>query len=465
MAIHKNIFESQIKKFGYQQKLSRELNLLSLTSFGLTYLQPIGPAVVFGYLLNLSGGTVALPYLLAFVGMLFTVFSYSVLIKEFPLAGSVYNYIKLVVSPFWGFIAGWLLALDYILIPTITSASASIYAHYLFPMVSYHYWLLLFVTLTSFLNLIGIKIASLINSVLLMIQLMIVVTGFVLWVIYMVKTSGSYGALLDYKPFQYGSLSGVLQASSLAIFSFLGFDAVTTLAEESVDPRKDIPRAMLICTCIGFAIMFVTGYLGVLLLPNWKILFHDQGWLTATLFNVNRYAGGSTFSFIYSIGFILAMVVTNLVGMVAATRLLYGMGRDGVIPKVVFSKVNDKWKTPHGGIIFLAITEILLGYTTNPDTLAELINFGALAAFIMLNVGLIIYITKPVLQDQSFFKKSANGEFTSIVTKLIPPVVAVFILGLIFINMKSVTILFGLMWLGLGIFWQALNYRKSRAMI
>src|SRR3990167_11260295 len=137
--------DNELKEFGYEPKLSRTLTTWQLTAFGLTYLQPIGPAVIFGFLLSTSGGSVALPYMLAFVGMIFTILSYSVLIKEYPLSGSIYNYVKCVIGPFWGFIAGWLLALDYILIPTITSVSAAIYAHQLVPAVSYEAWLLIFV--------------------------------------------------------------------------------------------------------------------------------------------------------------------------------------------------------------------------------------------------------------------------------------------------------------------------------
>src|SRR5271156_6144230 len=100
------VADNELKEFGYEPQLSRSLTTWQLTAFGLTYLQPIGPAVIFGFLLSSSGGSVALPYMLAFVGMIFTIMSYAVLIKEYPLSGSIYNYVKYVISPFWGFIAG-----------------------------------------------------------------------------------------------------------------------------------------------------------------------------------------------------------------------------------------------------------------------------------------------------------------------------------------------------------------------
>src|SRR3990167_420382 len=210
--------DNELKEFGYEPKLSRTLTTWQLTAFGLTYLQPIGPAVIFGFLLSTSGGSVALPYALAFVGMIFTILSYSVLIKEYPLSGSIYNYVKCVIGPFWGFIAGWLLALDYILIPTITSVSAAIYAHQLVPAVSYEAWLLIFVISMGALNLIGIKSTSYISSAILLIQIAIVLAGFVIWANFLMKSGHGVNSLISVSPFQFESYSGLLQASSLAIF-------------------------------------------------------------------------------------------------------------------------------------------------------------------------------------------------------------------------------------------------------
>lgn len=449
--------DNELKEFGYEPRFSRSLTTWQLTAFGLTYLQPIGPAVIFGFLLSTSGGSVALPYMLAFVGMIFTILSYSVLIKEYPLSGSIYNYVKFVISPFWGFIAGWLLALDYILIPTITSVSSAIYAHQLVPAVSYEAWLLIFVASMGTLNLIGIKSTSYINSVILFIQIVIVLAGYVIWANYLMKSGHGANALLSETPFRFESYSGLLQASSLAIFSFLGFDAVTTMAEESVNPRKDVPRAMMICTCIGFSIMFLTGYIGVLLIPNWRELFADQSWLGATLFNAAKLTGGDLFGLIYTFGFVLAMMITNLVGTAAATRLLYAIGRDGVISRRFFSAVNQRFKTPHWNIIFIVLIEILLGSYANPDQLAELINYGAISGFIILNVSVMWFGFKriDILRDYS--------KITSrmLVKYFIFPFIGFAIMLSIFVNMKGITLAFGSLWGLIGV----LYYRSNKNVV
>jgi amino acid transporter len=439
--------DNELKEFGYEPKLSRSLTTWQLTAFGLTYLQPIGPAVIFGFLLATSGGSVALPYMLAFVGMIFTILSYSVLIKEYPLSGSIYNYVKYVISPFWGFIAGWLLALDYILIPTITSVSSAIYAHQLVPAVSYEVWLLFFVSSMGALNLIGIKSTSYINSAILFIQIAIVMAGFVIWANFLMKSGHGLNSLISVTPFHFESYSGLLQASSLAIFSFLGFDAVTTMAEESVHPRRDIPRAMMICTCIGFSIMFLSGYLGVLLFPSWRELIADQGWLNTTLFNAAKLTGGDLFGLIYTFGFILAMMITNLVSTAAASRLLYGIGRDGFIPSKLFSAVNQRFKTPHWNIIFIVLIELVLGSYANPDQLAELINYGAISGFIMLN---FCGIWLGIKRISNLYGNSQN--FVRAIPKyFIFPAFGLVVMFSIFLNMKNITLVFGSLWGVIGI--------------
>src|SRR5664279_1395171 len=101
----------ELEKFGYKQELKRSLSVWELTAFGLNYIMPIGPAVIFGFVLTTSGGTVALPYLIAGVAMFFTALSYGTMVQNFPLAGSIYNYVSRGLNPHVGFLAGWILIL------------------------------------------------------------------------------------------------------------------------------------------------------------------------------------------------------------------------------------------------------------------------------------------------------------------------------------------------------------------
>lgn len=436
--------EKELKSFGYTPKLLRSLNIWQISLFGLTYLQPIGPAVIFGYLLMQSHGTVALPYLFAFLAMLFTIASYSILIKEYPLSGSIYSYVKHVIGSYWGFIAGWLLALDYILIPTITSICAAIFAHNLFPFISYEIWLIGFIGSMGLLNIIGIKCTSFVSTLFLLVQIIIVFVGFIFWIFFI---NLHQLPLISLRPFSFSSLTSIIQASSLAVFSFLGFDAVTTLAEEAVEPKRDIPRAMIVCSVIGFGIMFITGYLGVLTIPNWDKLLNEPIWLNGTLFQITKMTGGNTFSYLYTCGFIIAMVTSNLVGTTAVSRLLFGMGRDNAISKRIFATVNERWKTPHINIIIIMIIELILGSLFNQEQIAELINFGAVSGFTILNFSAAVFGYRKLKTELEHLK--IKSQICTIVTSLIVPLIGFAIMLAIFINMNPVTLSAGLIW-GLG---------------
>lgn len=448
-----SVADRDLNSFGYTPKLSRTLGMWQIASFGLTYLQPMGPAVVFGFLLTATNGTVALPYLFAFLGMILTVLSYSILIKEYPLTGSIYSYAKIIIGPFFGYMAGWLLALDYILIPSITSASSAFYAHKLIPTIPYEIWLVMFVFSMGFINLIGIKSSTVFGSIMLLIQILVVILGFTVWINFIYHSNHSIGSLFSTKPFHFDSLSNVIQASSLAIFSFLGFDSVTTLAEESVNPRKDIPKAMFLCTVIGFCIMFITGYLGVLALPNWNSYATNSEWINDALFELAQTAGGDHFALIYMVGFILAMVICNLAGTTAATRLLYGMGRDNVIPQRIFGEVNKRWKTPHKNILFIMIVELTLGSLLSIDQIAELINYGAITGFIILNFC-IVCLGHKILKKKitlRYFELNEQNKNAFILKFFVAPLIALTIMGAIFVSLKLVTLIFGTIWAIFGV--------------
>jgi len=440
-----NSADKELLELGYKPKLSRSLNLFQLVGFGLNYLQPIGPAVIFGYLMTESGGTVSLPYLLACIGMLFTAFSYSLLVQKYPLSGSVYNYVSKVFGNHIGFISGWLLILDYILIPTITSVSASIYAHNLFPSITYEMWLVLIVCGMGAINLLGVKISANFGLVVLVIGFCIVIGGFVVWS-HAIANSGI--SFFSWRPFHFQSYNGLIQASSLAVFSFLGFDAITTLAEEAANPKRDIPRAIFISLFIGCFTMVITGYLGMLLLPNWMKLASDKSWVDATLFMLAQSTGGGLFTLIYTLGFILAMAVTNIVGMASGARLLFAMGRESVLPNRFFTRVNKKFHTPHYSILFIMALELCLGSVANQGEVAQLINYGALAGFIMLNLSVIRLALKEnlvQLKVKSFFRW------------FIFPAIGASMMFWLFINMKQITFVAGTIWLILGIGYYILN--------
>lgn len=388
--------DTDLSQYGYKQELDRTMNVWQLTAFGLNYMVPIAPAVIFGLLLQTSGGTVALPYLIAGVAMLLTAGSYSVMVRNFPLAGSVYSYVGRGWNAHLGFIAGWVLTLDYVLIPTVTASSAAYFAQQYFPQMPYWSLLGIFSVGIGLLNLFGVELISKMGLWLLALGEFVVWLAILVWGNAVSVHHMGTGTLLSTVPFHFNNMSGLIAATSLAILSFLGFDAITTLAEETKHPKRDIPKAIYWCVGIGTLTMFVCGYVAMLVIPDWQNYISDESWMNTALFQVSKMTGGEGFGIFFTAGYLTELAVFNLVATAAGARLLYGMGRDTLLPKSIFAKINKRWKTPHWNIMIIVAIEFILGNSSDMITLSNLVNYGALFAFATLNLSVIwlYYIKK-----------------------------------------------------------------------
>lgn len=393
--------EQLLNEFGYKQELRRAFGVWQLTAFGLNYMIPIAPAIIFGFILQASGGTVALPFLLALVGMLFTAFGYVYFIRRYPLAGSLYSYVSRSIGQRVGFIAGWSILLDYVVIPTLTAMSASYFIHNLLPQISYEFILIIFISTTGLLNLAGSKPLARLGLSLLILGEIVIFVAFFIWAHAVTFEHVGVGHLISSIPFHYSSFSALTSAASIAMLAYLGFDAITTLAEEAKAPKKDIPKAIFLSLIIGSFTMFLTGYLGMLVIPDWQTYIHDQNWLNTTLFFVCQATGGKPLVLFYTIGFVIAMGVFNIVATQGASRLLFGMSRDGTIPLPFLRYVGKRNHVPTYGIILIIFIQLVVGSLCSLDILTEVVNFGALFGFVLLNVAVFLHI----LSHKSIEKK------------------------------------------------------------
>lgn len=450
--------EQELAKFGYKQELKRSLNVWELTAFGVNYMIPIAPAIIFGFLVQTSGGTVALPYLIAGIGMLFTALAYSTMVQNYPLAGSVYSYVGRATNPHIGFLSGWILILDYILIPTVTAMSASLYTMQFFPQIPYWAWLLLYAVSMGILNLFGVELMAKLGIWMVIIGEFVVFTGFVVWGYAVQVNHIGVGALLSVEPFHFSSLSALAGATSIAVLSYTGFDAITTLAEETKNPRRDVPRAIYYSIGIGALTMFLTGYLGMLVIPNWQELITQPGWVDTALFQVSKLAGGTYFAAFYTIGYCLAMCVFNVVATAAGARLLYGMGRDNMIPQAIFGKINKRFNTPHWNIILIVVLEYVMGIGLTVASITNLINYGALGGFICLNFGVLwLYYMKKKGISPLRLGYTENWKPTGLYNfrYFICPLLGVTVLVWVFSNLDKNALLVGTIWLVIGIIYEA----------
>lgn len=452
--------EEELKKFGYEQELKRSLNVWELTAFGLNYMIPTAPAIIFGIILTTSGGTVAIPYAIAGVAMFFTALSYGTMVQNFPLAGSIYNYVGRGLNPHIGFLAGWILILDYILIPTVTSVSAVLYIQNEIG-GPFWAWLLLFAVAMGLLNLFGVELMAKMGLWLLVIGEVVVVVGWIMWII----TAHRLGnPIASSAPFHYSSIGAVATATSIAVLSYLGFDAVTTLSEETKNPRRDIPKAVYWSVVIGAGTMILTGYFALLVIPNWQHLVnlpHGVGdsWVNTTLEMVAKMAPGGWFHIFYVTGFLIAMGVFNVVATAAGARLLYGMGRDNMLPKVIFAKINKRFQTPHWNIIIIVAIEYILGMALSLSSITNLINYGALGGFAALNFGVFwLYYVKKTGVSSYHTGNSPNYKVKGAghLRYFLSPLIGFGVIIWVWSSMDWKTLVVGSCWLVVGIVYSAI---------
>ena len=441
--------EHDVSKYGYVQELDRSMNVWQLTAFGLNYMVPIAPAIIFGILPAVRRHRrPALPagrrghavHRLQLCGDG----------AQFPLAGSVYNYVGRGCNPYFGFLSGWVLTLDYILIPTVTASSSAYFAQQYLPGVPYWVLLGVFSVGTGMVNLFGVQLMSRLGLGLLVFGELVVWSSIVVWGRAVAVDGAGVGTLLSTQPFQFDSVSSLAAATSLAIFSFLGFDAITTLAEETRRPKRDIPRAIYWCVGIGTLTMFACGYVAMLAIPDWRQHIGDEAWLNTTLFQVSRATGGEAFSVFFTVGYLTALGVFNVVATAAGARLLFGMGRDELLPRAVFARVNRRWRTPHWSILLICAIEFALGNFANMETLSNLVNYGAMFAFAALNISVVwLYYVRGggELADGSRLRPRGAQHLRY----LLLPAVGLAIILYVWAHMDTLAQILGTVWLAAGI--------------
>src|SRR4051794_10101876 len=234
-----------VEQFGYRQELSRSLTFTDLLIYGLIFMVPIAPFGIFGSVFNGSGGMVALAYVIGMVAMMFTALSYAQMVRAFPMAGSVYSYAGRGIAPPVGFLAGWVILLDYVLVPGLLYLVASVAMHSLVPGIPVWLWLVAFVLLNTVVNYLGIQMTARVNRFMLVVELIILA---IFLVVGIVALANGKGAGFNFSPLYNAdtfSWSVVFGAVSIAVLSFLGFDGISMLAEESREEARQIGRAMV----------------------------------------------------------------------------------------------------------------------------------------------------------------------------------------------------------------------------
>ncbi|MEZ0049736.1 putrescine importer [Mycobacterium sp. MAA66] len=410
--------------------LRKQLGLRSLVLFGLAYMCPIIVLGIFGVIAGLSDGGSAGSYLLATVAMFFTALSYGLMAKHFPVAGSAYTYVRSALDSRLGFVVGWTILLDYLFLPLVIWLIGAAYLKGEYPGVPIAVWVVAFIVITSLLNVLGLKVADRTNFVLMTVQILILILFVALSIAHLVHRSQS---LVSTVPFTGGGFGALTAGAAVAAYSFLGFDAISTLTEEAHNARRNVPRAIVLVALIGGAIFIVVTYFVTLVSPGGTFANPDS--LAA---DIAKTIGGNLFGAIFLTGLIVGQFTSGLAAQAAVARLLYAMGRDRVLPERLFGWVSERFHTPVFNIGLcgvIGLGAIFLDVATS----TSFINFGAFTAFTLVNLAVMAYYLRH------------RGDGLAPLRYLLLPAIGALIDGYLLTQLDSKALILGLCWLGLGI--------------
>lgn len=417
-------------------KLDRALGLWSVVLFGLAYMTPMIVFGTFGALAATSQGTTAMAYLVAAAAILLTAISYGVMARVYPVAGSAYTYARRSINPSVGFLVGWAVLLDYFFLPMVIWLIGAAYLTSAFPAVPAWLWIVGFIALTTLVNVVGIAFANRVNFILMVVQLGVLVAFLVLAARYVVALNGP-GGLLSVTPFFKTGVpfSASVAGAAIAAYSFLGFDAVSTLTEETRDARRTMPKAILIIALAGGLIFIASAYITQLAHPGADFVSVD-----AAATEIARAIGGDLFVTIFLATLVVAQFTSGLAAQASVGRLLYAMGRDTVLPTSFFGNLHPKWHTPILNLILVGAVG-LAALTMDVTTSTSFINFGAFLAFTAVNVSVIALYLK---RDQQVHPLGV------LIGLVIPALAAVCDLFLLW-NLDENAKVLGLVWLAVGV--------------
>ncbi|HZC25969.1 MAG TPA: APC family permease, partial [Actinopolymorphaceae bacterium] len=257
-----------VERFGYQQELQRSLSFTDLLVYGLIFMVPIAPFGIFGSVYSASGGMVALAYVIGGVAMAFTALSYAQMSRAFPVAGSVYSYAGRGIHPVAGFLSGWLILLDYVLVPALLYIVAGVAMHSFVGAIPVWAWVVGFVVVNTVINYAGIKLTARVNRIVLVAELIVLALFLVIGIGALIAGKGNgqgIEPLFNSGTFSFGT---VLTAVSVAVLSFLGFDAISTLSEEHKGDDRTVGRATLAALGLAGVLFVVQTWVASLFVSN-----------------------------------------------------------------------------------------------------------------------------------------------------------------------------------------------------
>ena len=437
--------------------LNRTLGLWNLIIIGMVIIQPTAPMGIYGVISNKAHGHVVTAILIAMVAMLFTAISYGRMARIYPSAGSAYTYVGQEMHSALGYVVGWGMVMDYLINPLICTAFCAQAAMNILPGLSYYVWIVFFAAFFTWTNLRGIKTSARMNEALCagMVVVVVLFLGAVIRAVWGVHHDPGFFTHPFYDPATF-HVQSIFAGTSVAVLTYIGFDAISTFSEEVKNPRRNIMLATVLVCIITGVLSGIEVYAAQLI---WGSKPFAMDSVESAFAIVSGKAGGIVLFQIVNFTLLIANMGSGMGSQMAAGRLLYGMGRGNALPKSFFGVIEPKHRVPRNNIIavggFALVGVALLEFFSARlgggayDIGAQCLNFGAFVAFMGVNAAAFVH-----------HLRSANR---ASIGAYITPALGFIICGFIWVHLSHPALWLGALWMAAGITYGAIRTRGFRS--
>ncbi|MCX8574454.1 APC family permease [Gilliamella sp. B2717] len=427
-------------------KMKRVLTTPALIAFGLAYMVPLGIFTTYGEVTVTSNGHLPIAYIITLAMIFFTALSYCRMANKLPIAGSAYTYVQRTFGGKVGFLVGWAQILDYLFLPILNYLVLGIYLHEHFENIPAYVFVLVSIMGVSILNYLGIKLINWANITLNLFQALFIVLFIIITLINVDLTPETMLKPISVTP---DDFSGLFSGAAILCLAFLGFDAIATLAEESNEAKKTLPRAIIGTVLIAGCIFLVVSYCAHLAYPQWTDFVDNRD--TASLDVMHRVDSISHLSnifgkygdnFIYNFfqtAYLTGVFASTMTAQTSVSRIFYAMGREGVLPKRIFYRIHPRFRTPYLSIIFVSIFS-LFALVLDLTLVISMISFGALVAFTFVNLCVI----------KSYLGGETKKTMLMLLKYGLMPAIGLLLSLWLWTSLESTAMMVGLIWLAFG---------------
>lgn len=355
-------------------RLKRGIGLFEATAYGVGIILGAGIYALIGKAAGIAGNAVWLSFVIGAVVSSFTGLSYAELSSMFPKAAAEYVYVKKAYdSKLLAFLIGWLIIFTGI----VSAATVALgFAGYFTAILGFPIILtaIMLIGLLSFLNFYGIKESSRVNILFTSIEIL----GLILITLMGLTSFGK----VNYLEMPHG-ISGIFVAAALIFFAYIGFEDVVNIAEETKNPKKTVPRALILSILIT-TVLYILVAVSTISLADWRELEKSTAPLA---YAASQVMGQKAFSIMSYIA-LFATSNTVLILLIVGSRMMYGMANDGSLPKIL-SAIHEKRRTPWIAVFAMMLLSIFFVLLGDIKLVANVTSFGAFMTFSLVNLSLI----------------------------------------------------------------------------